>query len=228
MAVRTLTLVTLGATIAFSPPLRRESESRREVESMKRDIDALRASLAELRRRHDELSAGATAVNKVRAPFEVVDAGGKVLFRVFQASHKGGVATVLNGSKEVAWMSALAEGGMFKTRSAATYPELVMGSVGAYGALLIRDGADETRAGLALENGKPVLSLRNDNHTPIAVVTQGSSGGGLIELGDAAGHAQLRAGITAGGCGRVETYPERPVRATALGVPGDKILGYCP
>lgn len=125
-------------------------------------------------------------------------------------------------------MSALGQGGFFKTQSVATYPEIAIGSVGTYGALVIRDGADQVRVALALENGKPVLSLRNDNHTPIALVTQGSSGGGLIELADAAGNAQLRAGITAGGCGRVETYPERPVRATALGVPGDKILGNCP
>jgi hypothetical protein len=53
---------------------------------------------------------------------------------------------------------------------------------------------------------------------------QGSSGGGHIQLGNAAGNSMVQAGITAGNCGKVETYPLRPP-AAVVGVPGSWILG---
>ena len=233
MMVRILALALVGGAVV-APSDRTWRAQERELEDVKRNVEILTARLSDVERRLGAEpgpvlpSSTSAAPTKIRAPFEVVDAGGKTLFRVYDNGAGGGAfAVVAKSGKEVAWGSALANGGMFKTQSTTTFPEIVMGSVGSYGGLLLRDGANQHRAALVIENGKPILSLYNDNHVAVASLTQGSTGGGQLELGDAAGNGMVRSGITSGGCGRVETYPERPVRATALGVPGDKILGNC-
>jgi hypothetical protein len=235
MMVRILALALVGGAVV-APSSRPERALEQEVEDLKRNVEVLTARLSDMERHIDgehglilSPSVGAAAApTKIHAPFEVVDAGGKTLFRVSENVGQGGTFAIMNNSgKEVAWGSALANGGMFKVRSTATFPEVTIGSVGSYGGLLLRDGENQHRAALVIENGKPILSLHNDNHVAVASLTQGTSGGGHFQLGDAAGRIVVNAGVTAGGCGKVETIPGRPVRATALGVPGDMIVGNC-
>lgn len=180
----------------------------------------------------DQLSDAANGAGKsgnlVVAPFEVVNEKGRTLMKVHSNPDGGGVLELSNSSGVVAWASALNGGGFFKTRGPGlAFPEVVMGTAGAGGGFAIRDAEMKPRLTLYLTGGKPSIEVSNDNHVVIAGLRQASTGGGHLELGDASGNGMVRAGITSGGCGRVETYPQRPVRATALGVPGDRILGNC-
>ena len=163
------------------------------------------------------------------APFQVVDPQGKTLLRVYQSpEHQGGVMSVVGATGvEEAFVSAAADGGFFKAKSKAGYPEVSVGTVANYGGLVIRDAPGQFRASIFLENGAPGLSLRTPSYIPFASITQGSSGGGLLELGDAAGNGQVRLGITPGGCGRVETYPERPGNTRAITGLSSFIVGNC-
>ena len=203
------------------PPGDEGKASEQRVEELRLKLDMLSSKLAEVQK---ELASAATvrAGGKVMAPFEVVDNAGRMIFRVRQDPRGFEMATATGAS--VAWGSALDGGGVFKTRSSASFPEVVMGSAGAFGGFAIRDGEQLGRASLTLGNGKPSLELSNDNHVGVVSITQGSSGGGHLQLGNAAGNAMVQAGITAGNCGKVETYPLRPP-AAVVGVPGSWILG---
>ena len=165
----------------------------------------------------------------VVAPFEVKDPEGKTLLRVAQSTeHRGGVISVFSSTGvEEAFISAAAEGGFFKAKSKSSYPEVSLGTVGGYAGLVIRDAPGQFRASIFLENGSPGLSLRGPSYVPFAVISQGTAGGGLFELADAAGNGQVRAGVTPGGCGRVETYPERPGNTRVVGAPSSFIVGNC-
>jgi hypothetical protein len=203
------------------PPGDEAKASEQRVEELRVKLDMLSSKLTEVQK---ELANAATvrAGGKVMAPFEVVDEAGKTIFRVRANPHSFEMANP--AGQTVVWGSALEAGGFFKTRSSASFPEVVMGSSGSYGGFVIRDAEQQPRASLALTGGKPSLELSNENHVGIVSVMQGSSGGGHIQLGNAAGNSMVQAGITAGNCGKVETYPLRPP-AAVVGVPGSWILG---
>jgi len=205
------------------------------------EIQTLKAELNDLKQKLNFLSAKVDALSKnpdnskstgqaIVEPFEVIDKAGKTLFKVLKSpDHQGGVIQVMNSTgKPVVWISGAANGGFLKTQSSGGFPEVALGSVGSYGGVVIRDTPDQFRASMFLEGGKPYLSLRNDNHTAVATLRQGPSGGGMLELGDAAGNGQVRLGITPGGCGRVETYPERPGNTRAITGLSSVIVGNCP
>ena len=165
----------------------------------------------------------------VVAPFEIKDPEGKTLMRVYQSpEHRGGIVSVWSATGvEEAFVAAAAEGGFFKAKSKSGYPEAALGTVGSYGGVVIRDAPGQYRASMFLENGSPGFQLRNPSYVPFASITQGSSGGGLLELADGAGNGQVRLGITPGGCGRVETYPERPGNTRAITGLSSFIVGNC-
>ena len=208
------------------PPSEEGKPSEQRVEELRLKLDILSSKLTEVQK---ELANAATvkAGGKVMAPFEVVDDAGRMIFRVRQDPRGFEMAT--SSGPSVAWGSALEAGGVFKTRSSATFPEVVMGSAGNFGGFAIRDAEQRGRASVTLSNGKPSLELSNENHVGIVSITQGSSGGGHIQLGNAAGNAMVQAGITAGNCGKVETYPLRPPggggRCTRVLDPGEGMLG---
>jgi len=203
------------------PPTEEGKVSEQSVQELRTRLDMLSSKLTDVQK---ELAGAATvkAGGKVMAPFEVVDQSGKTIFKVrddprgFEMTNAAGQA--------VAWGSALEPGGIFKTRSSATFPEVVMGSAGGLGGFAIRDAEQRARASLTLSNTKPSLELSNDNHVGVVALTQGASGGGSLQLGNASGSAMVQAGITAGNCGKVETYPLRPP-AAVVGVPGSWIMG---
>jgi hypothetical protein len=162
------------------------------------------------------------------APFEVVDQQGRTLLNVVSNLDGGAQLELWNSSGAVAWGTALNGGGAFKTRApGSAFPEVVMGSSGAYGAFTIRDAELKSRVTMSLRDGKPSIEIANQNHISIAAFRESMIGTGVLELGKADGSSVVKAGITDKGCGQVETLPQRPVRATALNLPGDKIAGNC-
>ncbi len=232
MSMRILAMALAGGAVAASPSQPEDWALRREVENVKRELEVLRTRMSHLERREGAsvlplTSSAAPMTTKVRAPFEIVTQGGATLLKVTAGPDGAGHLTMSNRAGEVLWISALNSGGFVQTRGPATYPEVVFGTVGTVGGFIIRDGENAARAALSLSGGKPSLELTNDNHTVVASLLQGETGGGHFQLGDAAGRIVVNAGVTAGGCGKVETLPGRPVRASALGVPGDMIVGNC-
>ena len=232
MSMRILAMALVGGAVAASPSQPEDRALRREMTDVKQELEVLKTRMSALERRDDASalprpSSAAPVTTKIRAPFEIVNQGGATLLKVSANTDGGGVLTLSNRAGEVVWISALNSGGFVKTHGPATFPEVVFGTSGTFGGFAIRDAAGKARVSIALTGGKPSVELTNDNHTVVAAILQGATGGGQLELGDAAGNGMVRAGITTGGCGRVETYPEQTVRATALGIPGDKILGNC-
>jgi hypothetical protein len=203
------------------PPGEDGKASEQRVEELRLKLDLLSSKLMEVQK---ELATAAAvrAGGKVVAPFEVVDQTGKMIFRVRQDPRGFEMATASGAS--VAWGSALEAGGVFKTRSSASFPEVVMGSAGAFGGFAIRDAEQRGRTSLSLTNGKPSLEMNNENYVGIVAITQGASGGGLVQLGNATGNAMVQAGTTSGNCGKVETFPTRPP-AAVVGLAGSWIIG---
>jgi hypothetical protein len=226
MMTRILAVALIGGAAATAKGGNSLPAMQAEIDELERKLELASARLDKLERSSE--NATRFVSNKVQAPFEVVDRSGKPLVRVYQSpEHNGGVIAALNGGKELIWLSAPATGGFIKTRSSAGFPEVALGSVGGFGGLVIRDADAQFRASLFLDNGKPGLSLKNSSHVSIAVLQENSSNGGQLELGDKAGNAQMRAGVTPTGCGRVETYPERQSNAARLGMPVSFIVGNC-
>ncbi len=203
------------------PPDEDDKVSEQRMEELRVKLDMLSSKLIDVQKalaNAEKVKAG----GKVMAPFEVVDGSGKAIFRVRDNPH--GFEMLNPAGQPVAWGSALEAGGIFKTRSSASFPEVVMGSAGDFGGFAIRDAEQQSRASLSLTGGKPYLNLSNDNHVGIVSVMQGSTGGGYLQLGNASGDAMVQAGVTSGNCGKVETYPLRPP-AAVVGVAGSWILG---
>lgn len=227
--IRVLGLMLLGGAATLSSGAtpkdgRRALEQR--VDELEQKVYALTDKLVYLQKELANVDP-ARVGGMVPAPFVVVGKSGKPIFRVYTTADGGGALTLLTASgQEILWASALKAGGFFKTRSSASFPEVVMGSSGSFGGLAIRDGEGQSRATLGLTNGKPSLELSNDSHAGIASIMQGASGGGLVQLGNATGDARVQAGVTASDCGKVETFPVRPP-AAVVGLPGSWILGKC-
>jgi hypothetical protein len=196
-----------------------------QVTDLKKTIDFLRDRVANLEKEFaslEQIKAG----GKVMAPFEVVDHSGKMIFRITDDVH--GFVMANPAGQNVLWASALDKGGVFKTRSSASFPEVVMGSSGAIGGFVVRDAEDQARAALSLTGGKPSLNLSNDNHVGIVSIHQATTGGGFMQLGTASGESAVQAGVTTGGtCGRVDTYPPTNPGRTMVGAPGSFIMGKC-
>ncbi len=203
------------------PPGEDNQASAQQVEELRKKLDFLSSKLTEVQKELAE-AAAINAGEKVKAPFEVVDDAGKTIFRVRQDPR--GFEMVTGSGVSVAWGSALDAGGVFKTRSATSFPEVVMGSSGNFGGFAIRDAEQRARASLTLTNWKPSLELSNENHVGIVSIMQGNTGGGFIQLGDAGGTATVQAGTTSGNCGKVETFPPRPP-AAVVGLAGSWIIG---
>jgi hypothetical protein len=218
---------TAGYELAFEAddpaplPGEEAKASEQKVEELRVKLDMLSSKLMAVQ---EELANAAKvkAGGKVMAPFEVVDGAGKMIFRVRDDPRGFEMAT--GSGQSVAWGSALESGGLFKTRSSASFPEVVMGSSGTFGGFAIRDAEQRARASLTLTNWKPSLEFSNENHVPILSVMQGSTGGGFIQLGNASGTAMVQAGTTPGNCGKVEAYPLRPP-AAVVGIAGSWIIG---
>jgi hypothetical protein len=160
---------------------------------------------------------------RVVAPFEVVDPAGKTILAV-RASPRG--LTLLDDQgRTIVAASALASGGFVKALAADGTLQTIMGVNGKFAGFVLRDG-DQSRGTLAIaEDGKPILNMSNDNHVVVVALTQAASGGGYLQLGNAAGSSTVEAGTTADGVGLVRAYPLGNPGAGLVGMPGTFIIG---
>ena len=206
-------------------PTADDKGSAAQVSELKKTIDVLRDHISALEHEMANV-AQVKAGGKIMAPFEVLDHSGKLIFRIRDDLH--GFEMVNPAGQTVLWASALDIGGVFKTRSAAGFPEAAMGTVGALGGFTLRDGNDADRISMTLSGGKVSLDLRNDNHINIASLHQAPTGGGFLQLGAAGGESVVQAGVTAGGkCGRVDSYPRTNPGRQMVGAPASFIMGGC-
>jgi hypothetical protein len=196
-----------------------------QVADLKKTIDFLRDRVLNLEKEFADVEQ-VKGGSKVMAPFEVVDKSGKMILRVTGDPH--GLVMANPAGQNVLWASALEKGGLFKTRSASSFPEVVMGSNGAVGAFVVRDAEDQGRISISLTGGKPYFNLLNDNHTGVVSIEQAETGGGRIRLGAASGESVVQAGVTSGGkCGRVDTYPATNPGRQMVGAAASFIVGGC-
>ena len=86
---------------------------------------------------------------------------------------------------------------------------------------------DGTTAAAALtigRDGEASLEIKNTKGVGVISLHPGTSGGGVLQLGDAAGNTMVEAGV-AGGVGQVRAYPTGNPGAGLLGMPGTFISG---
>jgi len=205
-----------------APPQAKLDAMEAQVAGLKRTIDSLANRMSGLELRAANPLASSAAV----APFTVVDKAGKPIFTVFEGPGPGrGFKLTTKSGKDVAFGSALEGGGFFKALDAKGALQAVAGVNGTFAGFVLRESADVARATLALNNGKPSLELSNDNAKVVATIGQGSSGGGFIQLGDAAGNAMVEGGITSSGVGLVRALPIGTPGAGLVGMPGTFIIG---
>ena len=220
-------LLLVGALSAREPAAPRRPEGgapAEEVERLRERIDVLTQRMSDLEGKLAAKELG--MAYKVKAPFEVVDAGGKPILRVVDGTSRGLSLFSASGA-QVAFVSALPAGGFFKAKSAAGFPEVVLGVTTGVGAFIVRDAELKARATLGLVNGKPSLEFANENYLGIAALGQAPSGGGYLQLGDAEGNARVDAGVNVKNCGVVRTHPLGNPGVGLVGMPGTFLLGRC-
>jgi hypothetical protein len=167
---------------------------------------------------------GGQAASRVVAPFEVVDQAGKAIFAV--RPEPRGLVLLDSQGRQVVLASALAEGGFFKARSGDGSLETVMGVNNKYAGFVLRGTGGKSRGSFAItEDGKPILNMTNDNFVTVVALTQGSTGGGYLALGNAEGASTVEAGTTPEGVGLVRAMPNGNPGAGLVGMPGTFILG---
>jgi hypothetical protein len=68
------------------------------------------------------------------------------------------------------------------------------------------------------------ISVSNKDR-PVASLTEGKTGGGLLEIGNSGGERMVVAGVQPGGFGAVQAGPASFMQAAGLGLPGSYIAG---
>jgi hypothetical protein len=164
--------------------------------------------------------------NTVRAPFTVVDADGKPIFRVNNTTRSFNLLD--QAGHVVALGSAIEGGGFFKVLTPSSSRVGVLGAVGDESVLQLRDGAEAADNRLSLvmaKDGKPVVLILNDDHTGVVALSQGTSGGGLIQVDNAAGDVRLEQGVLPDDVGAIHAGPQFNCAPKTFTVP-DCIAGH--
>ncbi len=224
-AVSALLLMgTLSARVPAAPHRPESGARAEEVDRLRERIDVLAQRLSDLEGKLAAKELG--TANQVKAPFDVVDARGKPILRVVDGTGRGLSLFSASGA-QVAFISALPEGGFFKAKSATGFPEIVVGVTTGVAALLVRDADSKARGTVGLVNGKPIIELANDNYVNIAAFGQATTGGGFLQIGNAEGDARVEGGVNANGCGVVRTHPLGNPGSGLVGMPGTFLIGRC-
>lgn len=172
-----------------------------QLSALETRLTTLDAEVAELRQRNAKPF-------RVPAPFEVYDAANKPIFRV--GANPRSMTLLFPSGNEAALASALPGGGFFKALadgSASDVLQTVVGVDGKAALVAVRQGR-KPRGVLAIgEDGKAALTVSNENDVQILAITQGHSGGGLLQLDDATGTPTVEAGTDAVGRGEVHVGP---------------------
>ncbi|HEX5386626.1 MAG TPA: hypothetical protein VFW66_08015 [Gemmatimonadales bacterium] len=196
-----------------------------DVPALKRQVAALSEQVAAASRqaasRTDALATQVTS--RIVAPFTVVDKAGKTIFAV--RAEPRGLVLMDNQSRTVVAASALADGGFIKARDGTGALETVMGVNGKFAGFVLRKDGKARGSFDVAEDGKPILNLSNANSVTVVALTQEASGGGYLQLGNAAGATTVEAGTTPSGVGLVRAFPLGSPGAGLVGMPGTFILG---
>ena len=163
---------------------------------------------------------------RVKAPFEVVDDAGKVIFRV-EGDPSRSFRLLTAAGQTVAIGSALDTGGFFKALSPDQSTSVVAGVNGSvFTGIVARRGGDTPRGTLGIgADGKAFVDIATENATVVGHLGQGASGGGLLQIASPGGNAQVEAGVLADGAGIVRTFPNGNPGAGLVGMPGTFIMG---
>jgi hypothetical protein len=166
--------------------------------------------------------------SRSRAPFEVVDGAGKVIFRVVAGPTRG-FELLTAGGQMVATGVSLDTGGVFKTWSGDRSGQVSMGVNGkAFAGIVLRASEGGKPRGVMgiTEAGRATVELSNDGGVVVSSLGVNATGAGLLELGNAGGNAMAQAGVLNGtGAGIFRTFPNGNPGAGLVGMPGTFIMG---
>ena len=165
---------------------------------------------------------------RVKAPFEVVDDGGKVVFRVVAGPLRG-IQLLTPEGQIVASGVALSTGGVFKTWSADRAGQVSIGVNGkTFAGVVLRASEGGKPLGLMgiADTGRASLELSNESGTVVSSLGVNKTGAGILELANAGGNAMAQGGVLNGtGAGIFRTFPNGNPGAGLVGMPGTFIMG---
>lgn len=156
----------------------------------------------------------------VQAPFEVVGRNNHPIMRISAFENSNAIELFDQAGAPVVRVVAGAAYAYFSAKGAdSTAAEL--GVDGDVPYLRLHDAAGKERVSLDVTGGKPFVRLKGADGHGLVQLSQGSTGGGELEIAKPGGAVVVRAGIAPNGVGRVEAFP--------LGNPlGSAILGKIP
>lgn len=144
---------------------------------------------------------------KTEAGFSVVEAGGAVVRTDLGRSPDGGNYRLLfyspDGKHRVAGIGEDNHGA---------------------GLVTVLDQSGVLRASIVASAEGGAISAHNKDR-PVASLTEGKTGGGLLEIGNSGGERMVVAGVQPGGFGAVQAGPASFMQAAGLGLPGSYIAG---
>jgi hypothetical protein len=174
------------------------------------------------------LMAAAPPPKKVKAPFLVVDSGGKKVFEVVEAGVDRGFALYNQNEQRVVIGAAGLTASFFKAISPDKNMQAAFGVVdnGKTPTFTLRYGGDNaSRVAIAVVEGKASIEMKNDKNVMVAQAGVGASGGGYVLLLDGKSTPSVLFGVTAKNAGKVITYPNAGAGGAMVGLKGTMICG---
>ena len=208
-------IISASWTLRAQTPARMPGTPEEQILSLLQRVTALEQRAAALERR---------STNRVKAPFEVVDDAGRIVFNV-EAAGSRSFQLWTAGGKAVAVGSALDTGGFFKALSPDQSRSVVVGVNGSVFTGVVSRQGEKPRASLGIgADGKAFMDIATESAI-VGHFGQGAAGGGLLQLANPGGNAQVEAGVLASGAGIVRTFPNGNPGAGLVGMPGTFIMG---
>jgi hypothetical protein len=174
-------------------------------------------------------SAQKPPVTTAKAPFEVVDGAGKLILQVLREDGTARLNFLNSRAERVASVVAGDKGSFFRAGTPDNKWSADLGVDGTTPYFKLSSGGDTPsaersdgdRISLDVTDGRPYMRFQVPGGHGILRLSQGTNGGGELEIAKPGGDVVVRAGISPGGVGRVEAYP--------LGNPlGSVIVGRLP
>jgi hypothetical protein len=173
------------------------------------------------------LTAAAPLPPRVKAPFQVLDSAGKMIFKVTEGGADRGF-TVFNADEKTALVASAGPTiSSFKAFSPDHKLQAAMGVVaGTSPAFSLRsEGVYSQSIIMEVDDGKPSLRMWNSNGAEIVKVTEGDAGGGALLLRDSKGKDAVLFGVSSKDAGKVVTYPNGLAGGAMVGLYSSMICG---
>jgi hypothetical protein len=144
--------------------------------------------------------------SKTEAGFKVVEAGGLVRTDLGRSPTGGNYRLLFNAPDGKTFVAGMGESNL------------------GTGLAYVADKGGVVRASMgASASGGQFAALNKDR--PVATLTEGKTGGGLLEIGNSGGERMVVAGVQPEGFGVVQAGPASFMQAAGLGLPGSYIMG---